>query len=314
MEVILRSLLKNALLKINNSLNLSIIVLTFNEELHIERCIKSIQQVVDQVFIVDSNSTDLTVEIAEKYNASVFQHDFINQSQQFNWALNNLPIKTDWVLRLDADEYLTDELIEEIKQKLPLLDDSVTGVVFKRRHFFLGKWIKRGTYPVKLLRLFRYGKAVCEERWMDEHIITTEGKTIEFEHDFVDHNLNNLSWWSQKHIGYAIREAVDLLDIEYNLTNTENQGFLNTQAQLKRNRKIKYAKQPLFVRSFFYFIYRYIFKLGFLEGKAGFLWHFLQGWWYRTLVDVKVYEIKRVCEGNTKKIRLYLHSMYGIKL
>lgn len=170
---------------------------------------------------------------------------------------------------------------------------------------------------IKLLRLFRYGKAISEIRLMDEHIQLAEGETIEFKGEFADDNLNNLSWWSQKHIGYAIREAVDMLDIELNLTGaaqTDEHKQISTQALQKRMKKHQYAKQPLFWRSFAYFCYRYFFKLGFTEGKEGFLWHFLQGWWYRTLVDAKVFEIKKACGTDREKIKRYLKEHYNISL
>jgi len=113
--------------------------------------------------------------------------------------LTHCPIHTKWILRLDADEYLTSELIQELRDKLNSLSEEVTGVIFKRRHIFMGKWMKRGIYPVKLLRLFQTGKGFCEQRWMDEHIRLNEGISVEFENDFVDHNLNNLAWWTAKH-------------------------------------------------------------------------------------------------------------------
>lgn len=150
---------------------------------------------------------------------------------------------------------------------------------------------------------------------MDEHIQLLEGKTIEFKNPFADHNLNTLSWWSEKHVGYAIREAIDLLDIELGILGKQASNTdLSSQAAIKRKRKLKYVKQPLFIRSFAYFIYRYIFKLGFLEGKEGFLWHFLQGWWYRTLVDAKIFEIKQACGTDTNKIKAYLLEHYQIKI
>lgn len=295
--------------------NLSVIILTLNEEIHLKRCIASIKDLTNEIFIVDCFSSDKTAEIAESLGAKIFKNKWENNyAKQFNWGLENLPIKTEWVLRLDADEYLTPELVYEIKEKLPQLPDNITGVIFNRRHIFLGKWIKRGIYPVKLLRLFRYKKAICEQRWMDEHIVLLEGKAVEFENDFVDHNINNLSWWISKHNGYAIREAIDLLDIELNLFEKDNKVKLVGQAREKREKKIKYAKQPLFIRAFLYFIYRYIFKLGFLDGKEGFLWHFLQGWWYRTLVDALIFEIKHACGNDKEKIKSYIKKNYNIDL
>ena len=294
-------------------LDLSVIILTYNEEIHIQRCMENISPIVKDIFVVDSFSTDKTVEIAKSLGAIIYQNRWENNhAKQFNWALNNLPVQTKWILRLDADEYLTRELIDELKNKLDTLDKDVTGVIFKRRHVFLNKWIKKGTYPVKLLRLFQYGKAVCEQRWMDEHIQLKEGTAMEFDYDFVDHNLNNLTWWTTKHNGYAIREAIDLLDIELNLSDIVKANELVGQASRKRNKKLSYAKKPLFIRSFAYFIYRYLFKLGFTEGKEGFLWHFLQGWWYRTLVDAKIFEIKKACGNDKGKIVDYIWDHYRI--
>ena len=299
-------------------LDISAIILTFNEEMHIKRCLDNISSIVKEVFIIDSYSTDRTLEIVKEYdNVTVLQNKWVNYATQFNWGLKTAPIKTKWVLRLDADELLLPELIEELEQKIPILEEDVTGITLKRRHIFLGKWMKRGTYPVKLLRIFKKDKAICEERFMDEHIQLLEGKGVEMEHDFVDHNLNNISWWANKHVGYSIREAVDLLDIEFNLTGsavTDEGKNINEQAQSKRMKKHKYAKQPLFWRSFAYFCYRYFFKMAFLEGKEGFLWTFMQGWWYRTLVDAKIFEIKTVCGNDPEKIKQYLKAEYHIEL
>lgn len=299
-------------------LDLSVIILTYNEELHIRRCLENVLPFAKKVFVVDCFSTDKTKEIALRLGAEVVEHAWPgNQAEQFNWALDNLPISTEWVLRLDADEYLLPELVEELREKLPTLPEDVTGIIFNRRHIFMGKWMRRGIYPVKLLRVFRHGKGMCEQRLMDEHIQLTEGRAVEFEHDFCDHNLNNLSWFCHKHVNYAIREAVDLLDIELDLTGaaeSDNGKEISPQALAKRMKKHQYAKQPLFWRSFAYFCYRYFLKGACLDGKVGFIWTFLQGWWYRTLVDAKVFEIKRQCGNDKEKIKALLRREYGIRL
>lgn len=299
-------------------LDISVIILTYNEEIHIRRCLENVNRFASKVFVVDCYSTDKTIKIATDLGAEVVEHKWPgNQAAQFNWALDNLPISTQWVLRLDADEYLLPELVQELQDKLPSLPDDVSGVIFNRRHIFMGEWMKRGIYPVKLLRVFRYGKGRCEQRLMDEHIQLTEGRAVEFEHDFCDHNLNDLSWFCHKHVNYAIREAIDLLDIELNLTGAaetdENKG-ISRQALSKRMKKHKYARQPLFWRSFVYFCYRYFLKGACLDGKIGFIWTFLQGWWYRTLVDAKIFEIKKACGNDKVKICAYLKERYGIDL
>lgn len=299
-------------------LDLSVIILTYNEELHIRRCLENVNQIASKVFVIDCYSTDKTTFIAKELGAEVVSHTWPgNQAEQFNWALNNLSIQTKWVLRLDADEYLLPELVEELRERLPALPDDVSGIIFNRRHIFMDKWMKRGIYPVKLLRVFRYGKGMCEQRLMDEHIQLTEGRAVEFAHDFCDHNLNDLSWFCHKHVNYAIREAVDLLDIELDLTGvaeTDGDKQISAQASRKRMAKHKYARQPLFWRSFAYFCYRYFLKGACLDGKVGFIWTFLQGWWYRTLVDAKIYEIKKACGNDKEKIRRHLKEHYGIVL
>lgn len=300
-------------------LDLSVIILTYNEELHIRRCLENVLSIAKDIFIIDSYSTDATLDIARAYpHVHILQNKWENNyAKQFNWGLEHADITTQWVLRLDADEYLLPDLIQELQEKLPTLPDDVSGIIFNRRHIFMGQWMKRGIYPVKLLRVFRYGKGMCEQRLMDEHIQLTKGHVVEFEHDFCDHNLNNLSWFCHKHVNYAIREAIDLLDIELDLTGaaeTDGNKEISPQALAKRMKKHKYAKQPLFWRSFAYFCYRYFLKGACLDGKVGFIWTFLQGWWYRTLVDAKVYEIKRECGTDKGKIVRYIKNEYGISL
>lgn len=295
--------------------DITVIILTYNEELHIRRCIENVNLFAKEVMLVDSFSNDRTVEIATSLGARVFQNKWENNhARQFNWGLQNLPINTRWILRLDADEYLLPDLIQELLEKVDKLPENITGIVFNRRHIFLNRWMKRGTYPVKLLRLFQNRKAICEQRWMDEHIQLLEGDFVEFKHDMVDHNLNNLDHFIAKHNGYAVREAIDLLDLEYNISGSFDDMNLSGQAASKRRKKHKYARQPIIWRSFAYFLYRFILRFGFLEGKEGFLWHFLQGWWYRTLVDANILEIKRACGSDKEKIRAYILKIYSIQL
>lgn len=298
--------------------DISFIILTYNEEIHIQRCIESIKPLAKDIFIVDSFSTDKTLEIAEGLGAKIFQNKWeLNYAKQFNWALDNLPIKTQWVFRLDSDEYLSGALVAEIKNNLDSLPIEVSGVLFSCQRIFMDKLIKRGIIKLILLRLFRFGKGRCEERWMDEHIYMKVGKTVVFKNPFFDHNLNTIGWWTQKHDGYAIREAIDYLNLEFQLLpefKKEDTNKLVDNASAVRKKKLKYIKLPLFWRAFFLFIYRYFFKLGFFDGKEGFLWHFLQGWWYRTLVDAKIFEIKKRCGNDKQKILKYIKDKYKIDL
>ena len=264
-------------------LPISVIILTYNEELNLESCLKSVVDWTDEIFIVDSYSTDKTLEIAKEYGAEIFQHPFENQAQQFNWALDNLEIKNNWILRLDADEYLTPELRREISETLPKTPGDINGFYLRRRVYFMNRWIKHGGYyPIWLLRFFRYGKArYQEERDVDEHLTLLEGAAGKMKNDFIDDNKKDLIWWIKKHNNYALREAGEALSGNYG-----------------RGGKKFYYKLPLFLRAFVYFIYRYFLRFGFLDGKEGLIFHFLQGFWYRFLVDSKLYELNK---KSTKK-------------
>ena len=294
--------------------DISVIILTFNEEKHIARCINSLITFTDKIFIIDSGSTDKTVEIAENLGTKVAVNPWINYATQFNFGIENNPFKTTWLMRMDADEYVLPELSNEINQKISETPQEISGIYIKRRVLFFDKWIRHGAYyPIWLLRIWRNGHGICEESWMDEHIKLFQGKTVQMQQDLVDHNLNNLTWWTQKHNLYAIREVIDLLNIKYNFRNFEavEPKLLGTQEQRKRYLKVKYASLPLFTRPIFYFIYRYFLRLGFIDGKQGLMWHFLQGFWYRFLIDAKIYEIYHRVGRDKEAIMDFFKSEYG---
>jgi len=296
--------------------DITVIILTYNESIHISRCIQNVMQLTHSVFVVDSFSSDDTVSKAKDEGACVLQNKWPgNQATQFNWALQNLNIQTEWVLRVDADEYLTDDLIDEIRIKLPSFGEDINGIFFNLKRSFLGKILNREK-GIKILRLWRYGKGFYENRAIDERVVISEGRTIEFTHAFADNNLNDIGWWSQKHINYASREAALELVKRYNLTESQVSSTEEHRGYAKKIRKQKevYFKMPLFLRAFLFFLYRYIFKLGFLDGKEGFLWHFLQGWWYRTLVDAKIFEINKACGKDMEKIKAFIKEKYNIVL
>lgn len=298
-------------------LDITVIILTYNEELHIRRCLENVCPIAKKVYVIDSPSTDNTVAICKEFpEVEVVVHKYPgNQAEQFNWALDNVKIDTEWVLRLDADEYLLPELVNELYSRVPSLPASVTGVEFKRRHIFMGKWVKRGIYPVIMMRMFRTGMGRYDARLMDEHIALKEGRPMVFDNDFCDHSLIDVSDYCRKHINYAEREACEVLDEEFALSSHIDTSLtLGEQAQEKHQKKGTYNKLPLFWRSFAYFFYRYFFKGAFLDGKEGFLFAFLQGWWYRTLVDAKVFECKKACGDDREAIRRYIAEKWGINL
>ncbi|WP_331774347.1 glycosyltransferase family 2 protein [Sulfurospirillum sp. 1612] len=296
--------------------DISVIILTFNEEKHIERCIKSLLPFTKEIFIVDSNSTDKTVEIAESLGAKVYKNKWPgNHAKQFQWGLDNCLIKTKWIMKIDADEYVLPELASEINSKLNTLDNDISGIYIKRRLYFLDRWIKNGGYyPVWLLRIWRSGHGQMEQRWMDEHIKLTSGNTVEFENDLVDDNKNGLTAWTEKHNSYATKEAIDGLNKIYNFVDAdiEEGKLFGTKIERKRWLRQKYDSLPLFVRPIIYFHYRYFFKLGFLDGKQGFIWHFLQGFWYRFYIDAKIYEIYHNAGKDKNAILKFIKDKYNI--
>lgn len=298
-------------------LDITVIILTLNEEIHIRRCLENVNQFANKVYVVDCFSKDQTINIARELGAEVICHKWPgNQADQFNWALDNLKIDTEWVLRLDADEYLKSELIEELQERLPLMPDDVSALSLPLARAFCGKILHHGIVNnIRIVRIFRRGKARYEKRLMDEHLSILSGRTIEMTTQFVDDNRIPIGQFIEKHNGYATREAALLLDAEYHLTDVEPLSKDHgEEVEKKRAQKARYARMPLFWRAFGYFIYRYILKMGFLDGKEGFLWDFLQGWWYRTLVDAKIFEIKRACGNDKEKIKTYLDAVYHIKL
>ncbi|RAJ92137.1 glycosyltransferase involved in cell wall biosynthesis [Larkinella arboricola] len=294
--------------------SISVIILTNNEEKHIGRCIASLLPFTDQIFIVDSFSTDQTVQIARSMGAVVAQNPWVNYASQFNYGIRHTPFQTTWLMRMDADEYVMPELAAEINNRLTTLPTDVSGIYVKRRVMFMNRWMKHGAYyPIWLLRLWRNGQGICEETWMDEHIKLSTGRSIQFEHDIVDHNLNNLTWWTQKHNLYAIREVIDILNIRYNFDQSirVEPKLFGTQEQRKRYLKLRYASLPLFTRPVVYFLYRYILRLGIIDGRPGLMWHFLQGLWYRFLVDAKLYEVYHRVGTDKQAIIEFFKTEYG---
>lgn len=275
--------------------DVAVIILQKNEALHIKRCLEMLKPLEPrQVFVVDCFSTDGSDKVATQLGATVVQHEWPGlYAPQYNWAAENLPIEAEWVLRLDADEYLLPETIEEIKAKIGGLSADVTGIIFKRRHvvgWLNDTWVKRGMYPTKLLRLYRRGKGICEERYMDEHILLREGRAVEFDGDFVDHNLNAFEWWREKHRGYAKREAMDGDEILQRIAKGDLSELLavdgiGRQAAGKRAKKYRYYKLPPYFRALLYWAIRFFLKGAILEGPKAWKWCWYHALWYRWQCD-----------------------------
>lgn len=293
--------------------DLTVVILTKNEEKNIRKCIESFRGIAKRFVIVDSFSTDGTEAICRQLNRELmqigssldfYQNKWKNYASQLNWGLSQTNITTKWSMRMDADEELMEGLAKEIDEKLDCIKPPFNGVILRRRLIFMGRWIKHGgRYPELLLRIFRTGKAVCEQKMMDEHMILTEGKTIQFKNDLIDNNQKDLEWWTSKHNWYSNREVLDYQmqrDHEVNQKDLLEKGESSGQAKMKRVVKNNgYYRLPMFWRAHVYFIYRYYIRFGFLDGTEGRIFHFLQAYWYRFLVDAKLFQ----CEKNGIKMK-----------
>ena len=275
-------------------LNITAIILTYNEALNIRDCLKSAQEVASQIIIVDSGSTDETITIAKEFDCEIISHPFENYSQQRNWALNNSKINNEWVLNLDADHRLTLELQKELRLVFSNnIASSVNGFLTSRKTIFMGKWIRYGGhYPTYHAILFRKNKGFCEIKNYDQHF-KVEGNMVKLKEDVIDVITDSLFNFTNRHNKWSDFEA------HYQISKTSDNNSLiksdltGTPIQKRRYLKSIYEKFPLFVRPFLYFIIRYFLRLGFLDGTKGLIFHFLQGFWFRFLVDAKVYELKK---------------------
>lgn len=304
-----------------DKVDLSAVILTYNEELHLERALKSISKISKEIFVIDSFSTDRTLEIAKAHGAIVLQNKFINQAKQFQWALDNAPISGGWILRLDADEIIEPDLALEITKRIPALPSDVVGINLKRKHIFMDRWVRYGgRYPLVMLRIWRAGHGRVENRWMDEHVVIWGGRTVTFDGGFADHNLNDLTFFTDKHNKYATREAIEILNHRLNFfprdhSVTTQSTSLQTAAKFFIKENI-YNHLPFTLSASLYFAWRYIFQLGFLDGRSGLVYHFLQGYWYRFLVGAKVMELEHAISHLTDKqlITEELSRITGFKL
>ena len=281
-------------------MTLTVVILTKDEAKHIARAIQSVKAIADRILVVDSGSRDNTTEIAKQLGADVLVHPFVTQAEQFNWALTQLPSDTDWVFRLDADEVVSSDLAESLKNNLDGLGGGIAGARVNRRIAFLGKEIRwGGVFPVSIVRVFRYGRGRSEDRWMDEHIFV-DGSEIQLSGELLDDNKKPLTWWIEKHNQYASREVVEILDAEYKFLSRGSPKALTGQSAFKRWLKLNvYSQLPPGLRAGLYFFYRFVLRLGIFDGREGRAFHVMQGFWYRYLVDIKLLEVRRVMDSDS---------------
>lgn len=268
--------------------DVTFIILTKNEEVNIADCLNSIKGFAKRCVLIDSGSTDKTVEIAKSLGAEVLEHPFENYARQFNWGLDNANITTKWTVRLDADERFTPELNAELNKQMQLhADDDVNGFVLEAWLFFMGKKLKHGGSRKKKLMVFKTGYGRVEDRKMDEHTILSEGRSIDIKEKFDHYDFKDLSTYVKKLNWYATREMQDYMEGMF-----PKEGFEGHNEEITKTRglKTKYYKAPMFWRAIAYFLYVYFIGRNFMNGKEGFIYSFLYHFYYRMLVDFKIYE------------------------
>lgn len=268
--------------------DITAIILTKNEEVNIADCINSIKQTVKRVVVVDSFSQDRTVELARELGAEVIQHPFENYAKQYMYAVETAKIDTVWTLRIDADERLTSESANELKLLCEEnMDTLVDGIVFRFKRNFLGRDLYHGgVYPWRKLCCYKTKYGSIENRNMDEHIVLSRGTSVIMKTDCLHLDFKDLEYFVNKHNWYSSRETVDYFEMK----EMGNHKKMDLKTWIKMN---VYYKLPSGFRAFGYYIYRYYIRLGFLDGKEGQIYAFLQAYWYRYLVDAKIYECER---------------------
>lgn len=273
--------------------DVTFIILTKDEEINIGDCIRSVEGFAERIVVVDSGSNDKTVEIAKNLGADVYSHPFENYARQFNWGIDNTDITTKWTFRLDADERLTPKLCTELEELMKQHDqDDVNGVAMEAWLYFLNRKIKHGGPQKRKLMLFKTGIGRIEDRKMDEHTVLSEGRSVMAREKFIHYDFKDMTFWIKKLNWYATREMQDY----YEFKNGKD-AFLQKEgdATISRTRTGKYGfyyRLPLFVRCWALFVFVYVFQGGFLDGKEGFVYHWMYNCWYRMLIDAKILEQK----------------------
>lgn len=277
---------------------ISVIILTYNESVNIAACLENVGDWADQVFVVDSFSTDTTLEIAKSKGVQIYQNPFETMAQQRNWSLSNLPLTNDWVMFLDADEWLTPELKDELGNVLPSLPENIGGLYIRRRFIWFGRWLQHGGMYKWILRTVRRNGAKVEMAGRREYM-QVKGQTLRLQNDMLHEDHKGLADWIQKHNKYATQEALELLNSYrgHNLTTgwqnamaapgaeTENQWIISLRNYWNR--------LPLFLRPFLSFIIKYFLLLGVLDGLPGLIYYFFHDLWYPFLVDAKLMELRK---------------------
>jgi glycosyltransferase involved in cell wall biosynthesis len=273
------------------------IVLTRDEERNLAACLESLSGWTARVIVVDSGSTDRTLAIARAAGADIVEHAFETHARQWKWVLEHIPVDTPWVLGLDADQHVTPELRQSIERVTGSPEVSgPAGYFIARRQVFRGRWIRHGGYyPKYLLKLFRREAVRVDEQDLVDHHFVVHGAVGRLDGDLIEDNRNEaaIAVWTDKHNRYAVRQARQEFEAARRLPPLSFAGMWQSPDTRTAVMKQIWARLPLFIRPCLYVTYRYVIRLGFLDGKEGFIFHVLQAFWYRLLVDINLDELRR---------------------
>jgi glycosyltransferase involved in cell wall biosynthesis len=287
----------------------SVLIPARNEEANLSACLESVAR-ADEVFVVDSHSSDRSVELAQSLGATVVQFEFNGRwPKKKNWSLENLPFRNEWVLIVDCDERITPELWNEIAAAIQQAEYD--GYYLNRRVFFLGQWIRHGgKYPDWNLRLFRHAKGRYEnlnteairntgDNEVHEHVVLP-GKVGHLQHDMLHIDFRDLYHWLERHNRYSNWEAQVYLNT---LNGNDDSGTIGadlfgTAVQRKRFLKKIWVRLPF--KPFLRFFLFYVIRLGFLDGKAGYIYGRLLSQ-YEYQIGVKLLELQQF--GGTLNVR-----------
>jgi glycosyltransferase involved in cell wall biosynthesis len=298
------------------ALSLTAIILTKNEEIHIARCVNSLNPLAERIVVIDSLSVDKTVDLARAAGAEIYVRPFRNYADQFNWALENCNVSSTWTMRIDADEYIDAELAKSLSEQLREAPTEITGVEVTRYIKFSGRIIRHGgVSPQRLLKIWRTGLGRIENRWMDEHTVLSQGAIMTARGALIDDNKKDISFWVDKHNKYAIREMIDFLNLQYGFFEEQILAGTSDEASSKRAKKTLYNKAPLLIRAIALFLYRYVCRLGFLDGKQGLSFALFQTLWYRYLVDINIMEARDLIRtAGLDAFKKKLKDLHGLQL
>lgn len=277
------------------------IILTKNEEKNIVDCLKSMQGFAKRCVVVDCGSTDATVSLAREQGADVYTHEFEYYARQFNWGIDNCDVDTEWIIRLDADERFTPELCAELEELISTAAPDMNGITIEADFFFLGRCMKHGPRNKRKMMLFKRAYGRIEDRRRDAHSVISEGVSASAKHRFLHYDFKNLDNYIKRYNWYATREMQDYVDFTRGAS-TE----INTDKAIAAHRKKKfgiYYKLPRYFRAWAWFIYNYVFRLGFLDGREGLVFCYLECYWYRLLVDAKIFEYEKLGAGEFEKLK-----------